>query len=444
MEAPKKKWKPKRSKYDYELEPWEQEAAKAIYEGRPLLGEGGIFTDLIQRVMQASLRGEMNHHLSSEDQEGNRRNGYTHKTVKTSGGQVQIATPRDRDGTFEPKIIGKRQRVLNDELDKKILSMIQLGLSYSDISAHMREIYGVETNDALINAVSDSVNEELRAWQTRALEPMYAILWLDAAFFKIKHEGQVRNRAVYTVLGVDMDGYKDVLGMYIEESEGARHWLGVMTDLQQRGVKDILIACTDNLKGFDEAIGAIFPHTEVQGCIVHQMRNSMRYVSYKDLKAVVAGLKAIYKAPKEKAALEALEAFDATWGKRYPMVVESWRRNWVRLTTFLRFPDPLRKLIYTTNIIEGYHAQLRKVTKTKRVFDGDMAVLKLLYLVQQRIAREKWQRPMLNWRSIYLTLQIEFKDRLALHDPHHFNIDQQVVGLPQTPSLKTTTTTSTT
>ena len=216
MEDPTKKkrpWKPKRSKYDIELEPWEQKIAEAIYAGKPLLGEGGAFTDMIKRVVQASLKGEMHAHLKAPEQEGNRRNGYTPKQLKTSGGQVEIATPRDRDGSFEPRMVEKRQRVLNAELDQKILSMYGLGLSYSDISAHMREIYGVETNDALINAVTDTVIEELRRWQARPLEPIYAIVWLDAAFFKIKHEGQVRSRAVYTVLGVDLDGYKDVLGM---------------------------------------------------------------------------------------------------------------------------------------------------------------------------------------------------------------------------------------
>jgi len=408
----KRKWKPKRSKYDVELEPWEQEAAKAMYEGRPLLGEGGIFTAMVKRIVQASLKGEMRAHLDGPDGEGNRRNGYTHKTVKTSGGQVEIATPRDRDGTFEPKIIGKRERVLNEELDLKILSMYGLGMSYSDIASHMREVYGVEANDALINAVTNTVVEEVRSWQRRPLESVYALVQLDAAFFKIKHEGAVRNRAVYTVLGVDTEGYKDVLGMYVEESEGARHWLGVLSDLQQRGVQDILIACTDNLKGFSEAIEAIFPKTDVQGCIVHQVRGTLRYVGYKEIPAVLADMKAIYKAPDEKAALEALDAFEAKWGERYPKAVQSWRNNWARLSTFLGYPEPLRKLVYTTNMIEGYHAQLRKVTKTKRVFDGDMAVLKLLYLVQQRIAREKWQRPMLHWRSIYLTLEILYEDRL--------------------------------
>lgn len=408
-----RKWKPKKSKYDVELEPWEQEAVKALYAGKPLLGEGGIFTDMVKRIVQASLKGEMHAHLESEGQDDNRRNGYTHKLLKTSGGQVEIATPRDRSGTFEPQIVGKRQRVLNAELDQKIISMYSLGMSYSDISTHMRDIYGVETNDALINAVTDTVVEDVRAWQGRPLEPIYALVWMDAAFFKIKHEGAVRSRAVYTVLGVDLDGYKDVLGMYIEESEGARHWLGVLSDLQQRGVKDILIACTDNLKGFPEAIEAIFPHTDVQGCIVHQIRNTIRHVGYKEIKAVLADLKTIYKAPDEKAALVALEAFAAKWEARYPKAVESWRNNWVRLSAFLHYPEAIRKLMYTTNIIEGYHAQLRKVTKTKRVFDGDQSVLKLLYLVQQRIAQQKWQRPMLHWRSIYLQLEIHFKDRLS-------------------------------
>lgn len=408
-----RKWKPKKSKYDVELEPWEQEAVKALYAGKPLLGEGGIFTDMVKRIVQASLKGEMHAHLESEGQDENRRNGYTHKLLKTSGGQVEIATPRDRSGTFEPQIVGKRQRVLNAELDQKIISMYSLGMSYSDISTHMREIYGVETNDALINAVTDTVVEDVRAWQARPLEPVYALVWMDAAFFKIKHAGAVRSRAVYTVLGVDLDGHKDVLGMYIEESEGARHWLGVLSDLQQRGVQDILIACTDNLKGFPEAIEAIFARTDVQGCIVHQIRNTMRHVGYKEMKAVLADLKAIYKAPDEKTALVALEAFAAKWEARYPKAVESWRNNWVRLSAFLHYPEAIRKLMYTTNIIEGYHAQLRKVTKTKRVFDGDQSVLKLLYLVQQRIAQQKWQRPLLHWRSIYLQLEILFPDRLT-------------------------------
>lgn len=413
MEAKRNKWKPKKSKYDVELSPWEEEAVKGLYAGKPLLGESGVFTAMVKRIVQASLKGEMQAHLAGEDQEGNRRNGYTRKTLKTSGGQVDIATPRDREGSFEPQLVGKRERVLNEELDQKILSMYSLGMSYADIGAHMREIYGVQTNDALINAVTNTVVEDVREWQGRSLEPIYAVVWMDAAFFKIKHEGAVRNRAVYTVLGVDLDGYKDVLGMYIEESEGARHWLGVLSDLQQRGVKDVLIACTDNLKGFGEAIEAIFPRTDVQGCIVHQIRNTLRYVGYKELPAVLADLKTIYKAKDEQAALEALDAFAAKWEQRYPKVVESWRNNWTRLSTFLRYPEALRKLIYTTNIIEGYHAQLRKVTKTKRVFDGDLSVLKLIYLVQQRIAREKWRKPLLNWRSIYLSIEILFKDRLT-------------------------------
>jgi putative transposase len=412
MEA-KRNWKPKKSKYDVELTAFEEEAVKGLYDGKPLLGDGGIFTELIQRIVQASLKGEVQAHLAKEEEAGNRRNGYTNKRLKTSVGEVDIATPRDRTGTFEPQLVGKRQRVLNDELDRKILGLYGLGMSYRDISSHLREIYGVETNDATINAVTELVVEDVRAWQSRPLEPMYAIAWMDAAFFKIKHEGTVQNRAVYTVLGVDMQGHKDVLGMYIEETEGARFWLGVLSDLQQRGVKDILMACTDNLKGFPEAIEAIFPRTQVQGCIVHQVRNSMRYVANKDIKAVVADMKLIYKAPGPTEADAALDAFAQKWEGRYPRVVESWRSNWPRLSTFLRYPEPIRRLIYTTNIIEGFHAQLRKVTKTKRVFDGDKALMKLLYLVQQRIAQEQWSRPMLNWRSIYLSIEIIFKERLT-------------------------------
>lgn len=409
----KNTWKAGKSKYDVELTDFEKEAVKGLYGGKPLTGAGGILTEMIGRIVQASLKGEVQAHLAQEEEAGNRRNGYTHKTLRTTVGPVEVATPRDRSGTFEPQLVGKRQRVLNDELDKKILGLYGLGLSYHDIARHIREIYQVDINDATINAVTELVVEDLRAWQGRQLEGMYAIVWMDAAFFKIKHEGSVQNRAVYTVLGVDMQGHKDVLGMYVEETEGARFWLNVLSDLQQRGVKDILIACTDNLKGFPEAIEAIFPHTDVQGCIVHQVRNSMRYVSYKEIKEVVADMKMIYKAPGMEQAEAALETFALKWEQRYPRVVESWRGNWARLSTFLRYPEPIRRLIYTTNIIEGYHAQLRKVTKTKRVFDGDKALLKLLFLVQQRIAHEQWKNPMLNWRSIYLSIEILFKDRLT-------------------------------
>ena len=405
--------KKRKSKHDVELTAFEKEAVKGLYAGKPLLGEEGVLSAMIQRIVQASLSGEVQAHLAKEEEVGNRRNGYTAKRLKTSVGEVDIATPRDRSGTFEPQLVGKRQRVLNAELDQKILGLYSLGMSYRDIGSHLREIYGVETNEATINAVTELVVEDLRAWQSRALEQTYVILWMDAAFFKIKHEGTVRNRAVHTVLGVDAQGHKDVLGMYIEETEGAHFWLNVLSDLQQRGVQDILIACTDNLKGFPEAIEAIFPHTDVQGCIVHQVRNSMRYVSYKEIKEVLTDMKAIYRAPGEQEAGSALEDFSQKWGKRYPRMVESWRNNWPRLSTFLRYPEPIRRLIYTTNIIEGYHAQLRKVTKTKRVFDGDQALLKLLYLVQQRIAKDKWQRPLLNWRSIYLQLEILFNDRLT-------------------------------
>jgi transposase-like protein len=405
--------KPRKGKHDVELTAFEEEAVKGLYAGKPLLGEDGVLSAMIQRIVQASLSGEVQAHLAREGDAGNRRNGYTAKRLKTSVGEVDIATPRDRAGTFEPQLVGKRQRVLNAELDRKILGLYSLGMSYRDISRHLREIYGVETNEATINAVTELVVEDLRAWQSRPLDRLYALVWMDAAFFKIKHEGAVHNRAVYTVLGVDMQGRKDVLGTYIEEAEGARFWLGVLSDLQQRGVQDILITCTDNLKGFAESIEAVFPRTDVQGCIVHQVRNSMRHVSYKEIKELVADMRTIYKAPNTQEAEAALETFAISWGKRCPRVVESWRSNWPRLSSFLRYPEPIRRMMYTTNIIEGYHAQLRKVTKTKRVFDGDKALLKLLYLVQQRIAQEQWQLPMRDWRSIYLSIEILFKDRLT-------------------------------
>lgn len=412
MKTPRTR-KPRKGKHDVELTAFEQEAVKGLYAGKPLLGADGVLSAMVQRIVQASLSGEVQAHLAQPAETSNRRNGYTAKRLKTSVGEVDIATPRDRAGTFEPQLVGKRQRVLNAELDQKILGLYSLGMSYRDISRHLREIYGVETNEATINAVTELVVEDLRAWQSRPLDRLYVLVWMDAAFFKIKHEGSVHNRAVYTVLGVDMQGRKDVLGTYIEETEGARFWLGVLSDLQQRGVQDILISCTDNLKGFPEAIEAIYPRTDVQGCIVHQVRNSMRHVSYKEIKELVASMRTIYKAPNMQEAEAALETFAIGWEKRYPRVVESWRSNWPRLSSFLRYPEPIRRMMYTTNIIEGYHAQLRKVTKTKRVFDGDKALLKLLYLVQQRIANEQWANPLLNWRTIYLSIEILFKDRLT-------------------------------
>lgn len=405
--------KTRKGKHEVELTAFEQEAVKGLYAGKPLLGEDGVLSAMVQRIVQASLNGEVQAHLDQESEAGNRRNGYTSKRLKTSVGEVDIATPRDRAGTFDPQLVGKRQRVLNAELDQKILGLYGLGMSYRDIGRHLREIYGVETNEATINAVTELVVEDLRAWQSRPLERIYAMVWMDAAFFKIKHEGAVRNRAVYTVLAVTLQGHKDVLGMYIEETEGARFWLGVLSDLQQRGVQDILITCTDNLKGFPEAIEAVFPRTDVQGCIVHQVRNSMRHVSYKEVRELVADMRMIYKAPNAQQADAALEVFAERWEQRYPRVVESWRSNWPRLSSFLRYPEAIRRLMYTTNIIEGYHAQLRRVTKTKRVFDGDKALLKLLYLVQQRIAQEHWRNPMRDWRPVYLSIEILFKDRLT-------------------------------
>ncbi len=412
MKTPRTR-KPRKGKHDVELTAFEQEAVKGLYAGKPLLGADGVLSAMVQRIVQASLSGEVQAHLAQPAETSNRRNGYTAKRLKTSVGEVDIATPRDRAGTFEPQLVGKRQRVLNAELDQKILGTVQ---PRYELPGHQPPPAGDpwcgdqrghdQRRDRVGGGRPAGLAEPPLGPPVRAGVDGRSLLQDQA-------RGSVHNRAVYTVLGVDMQGRKDVLGTYIEETEGARFWLGVLADLQQRGVQDIPISCTDNLKGFPEAIEAIYPRTDVQGCIVHQVRNSMRHVSYKEIKELVASMRTIYKAPNMQEAEAALETFAIGWEKRYPRVVESWRSNWPRLSSFLRYPEPIRRMMYTTNIIEGYHAQLRKVTKTKRVFDGDKALLKLLYLVQQRIANEQWANPLLNWRTIYLSIEILFKDRLT-------------------------------
>ena len=395
----------------FDFEEFQKQAIERLKGGAPLSGQGGIFTPLIKRILEASLEGEMDHHLQQR-QTKNRRNGKIGKNLKTSLGNVEIHTPRDRDSSFEPQIVKKRQRVLNQELDEKIISMYGLGLSYSDIRKHLLEIYGLETSEATLTSVTDRVIDDLRDWQQRPLESVYPIVWLDAIHFKVKDQGRIVSKAVYCIIGTNRDGLKDVLGMYLGENEGASYWLGVLSDLRSRGIEDILIACIDNLKGFAEAIEASFPHADVQLCIVHQVRNTMRFVPYKDSRLVIKDMKLIYQATSLEASEQALEAFCNKWGKKYPYTTKSWKANWERLSNFFKYPPEIRKLIYTTNIIENFHSRLRKVTKTKRLFSSDMALLKLLYLIQKQFIEDNWQRPMFNWNTIHSQLIIIFDERI--------------------------------
>lgn len=392
---------------------FEAEALKRLANGEELGGEDGILTPLIKRLLEASLDGEVQVHVN--ENRPNRRNGKTGKQVKTSHGPLDVEVPRDRDGTFNSELLPKRRTTLGDGLDNKILALYGLGMSYSDIRAHLAEMYGLNVSEATLSTITDKVMDELGQWQNRQLDPVYPFVWLDALHYKVRHEGRVVSRALYTVLALRMDGRKELLGLYVSEAEGARFWLGVLTELQQRGVRDILVASIDNLSGFAEAIETVFPQTDVQLCLVHQMRNSLRYVVASDYRAVTKALKAIYRAPSREQAIQAFEGFTAEWGTKYPLIVKSWTDNWDRLTRMFDYPAPIRKIIYTTNPVEGVHRQLRKVTKTKGAFVNDQALLKLLYLAYKRISA-KWTSPPQHWGLTLQQLYLLFPERLG--DPN--------------------------
>lgn len=398
-------------KFDYKS--FEQEAIKALQNGKPLEGKNGVLAPLIKRLVEAGLNGEMTAHLGETDV-GNRRNGKTSKQVKTAFGNVDIVTPRDRQSSFEPQLLPKRQTILGDALDHKIIALYSRGMSYNDICKHLEDLYGLTVSPATLSKITDSVIEEVKTWQNRPLESVYPFMWLDAIHYKVKEDGAIKTKAVYCLIAVNREGVKDLLGLYISENEGARFWLNVLADIQNRGVKDILIACIDNLKGFAEAIETIFPATEVQLCVVHQIRNSTRYVPTKDIKAVIKTLKEVYEAPTREQAEKGLALLDEDWGKKYPAMIKSWLVNWERLNNYFKYPKEIRKMIYTTNIIESFHSQLRKVTKSKRVFSSDMSLLKLLYLVHNNI-KDGWIGPIYGWKQTYAQMMILFEERMLQH-----------------------------
>lgn len=397
-----------KEKFDYMS--FEQEAIKALQNGKPLEGKNGVLAPLIKRLVEAGLNTEMSAHLGETDI-GNRRNGKTSKGVKTAFGKVDITTPRDRMGSFEPQLLAKRQTILGDALDHKIIALYSRGMSYNDICKHLEELYGLSVSPGTLSKITDSVIEEVKSWQNRPLESVYPFMWLDAIHYKVKEDGAIKTKAVYCLIGVNREGIKDLLGLYISENEGARFWLNVLADIQNRGVKDILIACIDNLKGFAEAIETIFPQTEVQLCIVHQIRNSTRYVPSRDIKNVIKTLKEVYEAPSKEQAEKGLALLEEDWGKKYPAMIRSWLANWERLSNYFKYPKEIRKMIYTTNIIESFHSQLRKVTKSKRVFSSDMSLFKLLYLVHSNI-KSGWAGPILGWKQTFAQMMILFEERM--------------------------------
>jgi len=383
-----------------------------------ILGEEGLLKQLTKRIVEQALQAEMTHHLGYERyaaegrNSGNSRNGSDTKRLKTEDGEMTIAVPRDRDGTFQPILVKKRQRRLG-KFDDLVISLYTRGMTQEQISEHLREIYGVETSVELISAITDVVLEEVKAWQNRPLDAVYPIVYLDALRIKGRTNGVVITRVIYVAVAVNLAGKKEILGFWACDAEGARFWLGVLNDLKNRGVQDVLIACVDGLKGFPDAIQAVFPRTEVQLCIVHLIRNSLRQVAYGEMKKVAADLKPIYTAPTAEAAEQALAAFDQKWGSRYPMIARAWRSVWPNVIPFFKFPEDIRRAIYTTNAIESVNASIRHITSNRALFPSDEAIFKLLYLALMNAAR-KWTMPIKNWAQALQQFAIFFEGRVPL------------------------------
>ncbi|GGD49932.1 IS256 family transposase [Malaciobacter pacificus] len=386
------------------------DALEQIKAGAKIDGKDGVLAPLIKQLTEAALQAELESHLTTEINK-NRKNGKSSKTMKSSVGEFELDVPRDRNGSYEPQIVKKHQTHISDHIEQKILSLYALGNSYSQISEHIQEMYGLEFSKATISSITDKVIPLLKEWQQRPLEAIYPFVWLDAIHYKIKENGRYISKAVYTILGVGLNGKKEILGLYLSENEGANFWLQVLTDLNNRGVQDILIASVDGLKGFPEAIKAIFPHTEIQLCIVHQIRNSIRYVASKNQKEFMKDLKLIYQAISKEAAEIELDNLESKWGKKYPIVIQSWKNKWENLSAYFKYPEDIRRIIYTTNIIESVHRQFRKLTKTKGAFPNENSLLKLLYMGIQN-ASKKWTMPMRNWSLTISQLAIFFEGRL--------------------------------
>lgn len=394
---------------DYKL------AAEQLRTGKPLFGKEGALAPMLERILNAALEGEMDAHLSEESRDsGNRRNGKMSKTVQTQYGEVIVETPRDRDGSFDPQTVRKRETILAEGMADQIIGMYAFGTSTREISKYFEREFNTKLSAETISAITDRVLPEIKEWKSRTLDAVYAICWLDAIHYKVKDDtGRAVTRAIYNVLGINKEGHKELLGMYVAKSEGANFWLEVLTDLQNRGVEDIMICCVDGLKGFPDAIQSVFPNTAVQLSIVHQIRNSIKYVGSKHQKEFIRDLKLVYRAVSKEAAEAELDNLDSKWSEQYPIVIKSWRDNWERLTEYFQYTKEIRRLIYTTNTVEGCHRQIRKVTKNKGVFPSDTALEKLVYLAYRNI-REKWTMPLANWALISQQLAIKFGDRFEI------------------------------
>lgn len=387
-------------------------------DAKELLGEHGLLKRITQRALESALEGELTDHLGYSPHEsagrnsGNSRNGKSRKTLQSTAGELAIEVPRDRNGSFEPQLVRKRQRRL-EGLDDKIIALYARGLSTREIGAELTELYGAEISPTLISNVTHSVLEEVQAWQARPLDAVYPILYFDCLFVKSRQEGPIRNKAVYLALGINLHGEKELLGLWMAETEGAKFWLSVFNELKTRGVDDCFIACVDGLKGLPEAIETVYPRTQVQLCIVHQVRNSLKYVTWKDRKAVAASLRTIYTAPTEAAASAALVAFTEQWGAQYSAIAPAWQKNWARLTPFFDYPPAIRKVVYTTNAIESLNYSLRKVIKGRGAFPHDDAIRKLLYLGLRNVAK-KWTMPIRDWKAALNQFIILYGDRVPV------------------------------
>jgi putative transposase len=381
-----------------------------------LVGKNGLMQRLFGNIIQQFMEAEMEEHLGREKYERsdsdnkNYRNGYSSKNIKTSFGEVEVDVPRDRKAEFEPKIVKKYETVCN-ELDKKVIGLYARGMSVDDIKSEIDELYGVDISPAMISKITDKVMETAIAWQNRSLDPVYPIVYMDAVHFKVRDEHKIVNKAAYICMALDAKGYKDILGIWVGEQEGAKFWLSVCNDLKNRGVKDIILACMDGLKGLPKAIKAVFPDVNIQSCVVHQIRNSIKYVASKDSKIFMKDLKQVYQATNEEMALKALQSLESTWGDKYSIVIQSWNNNWQNLSTYFNFPPEIRRIIYTTNALEGFNRQLRKFTKVRTSFPTDDSLRKALYLATEQIMN-KWTSPCQNWSGTLAQLSIMFEERL--------------------------------
>jgi len=410
---------PKRKEETFETKR-RREKAEALLKNAHVedLGElQALMKEMMKQVVEGSLEGELEEELGytrydyRQKDTDNSRNGFSKKTVHSDMGDVEIKVPRDRNGEFEPQLVAKHQNSISQDLEAKIISMYAKGMTTADIESHVKDMYDVSISDSTISRITDKILPIAKEWQSRPLSEVYAVVFMDAIHYHVRSEGQIVKKAVYIAIGIDLDGMRDVLGLWVGENESAKFWLNIMNEMKNRGVEDILIASVDGLSGFDNAIEAAFPKAELQQCIIHQIRNSTKYVSYKDLKSLMKDLKKVYQASSEDIALSELESFGEIWDKKYPKISESWNNNWTKLSTYFKYPQEIRTLIYTTNTIEGFNRQLRKVTKSKTVFPSDDSLFKMLYLVTQDIMK-KWTGRRRDWGMIHSQLMVYFGDRI--------------------------------